>query len=152
MSANVVGGASFEKKGEKDGKDYVKGQEKGLDIHSPSKKMAYIGKMVMAGFADGMEDESDSAFDDIDATFGKFHPELNVDAVIGKDGVLKSRAGSAYSTEEKTLEKIYAALEYMAKQGFNFTLPVFIGNKQIDEQTVDSVNRLQLRSGGQVNV
>lgn len=153
MSANYVGGVSaWEKAGENDGKKYVKGQEKGLDIHSPSKKMAYIGKMVMAGFADGMEEESNSAFDDIDATFGKFHPELNVDAVIGQNGVLKARAGSASTTEEKTLEKIYAALEYMAKQGFNFTLPVFIGNKQIDEQTVDSVNRLQLRSGGQVNV
>lgn len=143
----------MKEKGEADAKAYLEGQKKGYDIHSPSKAMSFIGEMVMAGFSNGVKDQSDESFDEIENTFAKFKPELNLEASVSTKDSLKAKSiGKDVDTETRTLEKIYAALEYMAKQGFKFTLPVFIGNKQIDEQTVDSVNRLQLRSGGQVNV
>ena len=120
---------------------YVEGQEKGYDINSPSKKMAYVGRMVMAGFAEGVEEESAPAFSDIDETFAKFSPEIGVMESDTKRG---SASGDALSSLVSKLD------EFMQK-GMDITIPVFIGNKQIDEIYVDSSQRVTVRSGGQVN-
>lgn len=124
--------------------DYVAGQVMGFDIHSPSKKMRWIGQMVMEGFSEGMEDESDTAFAEIENSFKALKPQLSVDVPTGS-------ISNQTTDMNENLKNIYDALLALIKQGFNFTLPVFIGYEQIDEQNISSRNRVQVRSGGQVN-
>lgn len=127
---------------------YLDGLEKGYDIHSPSRRMKWIGEMVMAGFTNGLTEEGEDSKSDIGGIFTDINKELSGDIIVNGS----KKAGAGTTKTDSTLENIQQMLQMIMKEGFNFNIPVFIGNQQIDEQTVSSVNRIQMRSGGQVNV
>ena len=128
-----------EELGKKGADGYVQGQEEGYDIHSPSRKMKYIGEMVMEGFSDGVEEQAEPSFKDIDATFSKLTPEF--------EDILKvDNKKSSQSAMTSLAQKIDSMMAYQKP----IVIPVSVGNKQIDEIYVDSKQRVTLRSGGQV--
>lgn len=142
----------MESQGEAAAEAYLKGQQKGFQVNSPSRKMRWMGQMVMEGFSLGLEDESDGAVDAMADTVNSIN-KISLNPLDVNMDVMKEKAPVQKHTQaDDDLKNIYNLLALIAKQGFNFTVPVFFGNKQFDEQTVESVNRLQLRSGGQVNV
>lgn len=142
----------MESQGESAAEAYLKGQQKGFQVNSPSRKMRWLGQMVMDGFSLGLEDESDGAVDAMQDTVSGIN-KISLNPLDVNMDVMKEKAPVQKQTQaDNSLKDIYNLLALIAKQGFNFTVPVFFGNKQFDEQTVESVNRLQLRSGGQVNV
>ena len=120
---------------------YVEGQEEGFDIHSPSKKMQYIGEMVMRGFANGIEDESGPAFDEIDSTFSNFSPEISVGMSAGK-----GRNDQGASIRE-LMDKIDEFMKNRPDEYF----PIYFGTQQFEEFMISGKNRIIKRSGGQVN-
>ena len=130
---------------------YVDGLKKGYDVNSPSRKTKWIGEMVMRGFTEGLTEEGEDSESDVRGIFSDINKSLS--GSVLSDGIVVNggRASGATKTET-TLENIQSLLKYIAEHGMDFTLPVFIGYQQIDEQTVSSKNRIDLRSGGQVNV
>lgn len=122
-------------------------------ISSPSKKTAVFGRFLAEGLAVGVEDEAPSAFADIEDAMNKGIDGLELnDLELGASASVKVRAsGSKGNSTEASLESIYKLLEYIAKTGMNFTLPVYFGTQQFDEMTYNSRERLQKRSGGQVD-
>lgn len=120
--------------------DYVGGQIMGFDIHSPSKKMDYVGRMVMKGFSNGIEEQSGPSFDSIESTFGNFEPKFTGISQAGANA-----SGGAVGDLARKLDELIA-------NGIHITVPVYYGKKQIDEIYVDSAQRVTVRSGGQVHV
>ena len=127
---------------------YIEGQEEGFDINSPSKKMQYIGRMVMAGFTKGTEDEADSAVD----TFADISRNV---MKIGEPGAafgVQSKVGGMADMQNNRINELIALLTRFMDNGQETVIPVYIGGHQIDEILVDGKNRITTRSGGQVNV
>ena len=127
---------------------YLDGLQKGYDVHSPSRRTKWIGEMVMRGFTEGITSEGEDSKSEIGDVFKGINGEISSDIIVNGKGT----AGARETKTDSTLESIKKMLQEIMQDGMNFTLPVFIGNQQIDEQTVSSVNRVQMRSGGQVNV
>lgn len=124
------------------GEAYYEGQAEALDVHSPSRKMMYLGEMTMKGFSEGIVDEADDSKDDIDRAFDDLNSPF--EDVLTVDKKKTSAQGSLASLANK--------LESMMSNQRPTVIPVYIGNRQIDEIYVDSKQRVTLRSGGQVNV
>lgn len=132
----------YKEMGEQNAQAYVDGQAEGFEVRSPSRKMKYIGEMVMAGFADGIEDESTDAFADIENTFSDMElPDLVIGAKRGEKG-----SSNAMTMRLDGLEQ---AINNLANR--KEVIPIYVGGRQIDEVVVDSKNRVIKRSGGQVN-
>lgn len=147
MSANYVGGVSvWEKQGEKDSNDYYKGQKKGFDVNSPSRKMRWLGQMLMDGFNLGLEDESDKVstqlFDSVNAGIESIDP-----LVMNSTSVNGGKASA-----ERKMDQLLELMAEIVNNREGITVPVFVGGRQIDEVFVDSKNRVTVRSGGQVSV
>lgn len=135
-----------EKYGQKTAEGYVEGQREGFDINSPSKKMRWIGKMVMEGYSDGLEDESSDAFDafaDMNNRISRLNAP-HIDFGTSTSGV--------YGTSGGSIGELVNAVKALMEQGREIIIPVHVGDKQIDELYVDSSQRIAVRSGGQVNV
>lgn len=122
-------------------------------ISSPSKKTAVFGRYLAEGLAVGVEDEAPEAFRDIQDALDDGMNGIHLDDLsLGATASVKVRgASSKGNSTEASLESIYKLLEYIAKTGMNFTLPVYFGTQQFDEMTYNSRERLQKRSGGQVD-
>lgn len=121
---------------------YVKGQREGFDINSPSKKMRWIGQMVMEGYTEGLEDKTDGA--DI---FGELSaPDLSSD-ITGSTNVVSSFSDST----TRQMASLFDMIKQYMEAGVNISVPVFIGNEQVDEMYVNTRQRIALRSGGQVD-
>ena len=125
-----------------------------FEIFSPSHATARMGKYLMLGLEEGVEDNADSAFrgiqDAMDEGMDSLHLDdlsLGVTASV-KSG--KSGSGSVYKTEN-LIGDIANILTRLEQQGFTFNLPVFIGERQFAEQVYNSRQMLQKRSGGQVD-
>ena len=130
--------------GKETAENYVTGQQKGFDIHSPSKKMRWIGQMVMEGYTEGLEDESSDAFD----AFSDMNKQISrLDAPSIDFGV--SASGGGYGSQTSRIEELISAVNAMA-QGLKVVIPVSVGDKRIDELVYDSKSRVVVRSGGQV--
>ena len=114
---------------------YVKGQQEGFDIHSPSRKMKWIGQMVMAGFSDGMESVS-----------------LDPLEVNSTSAISVKKPTSEKTRQEAKMDQLLALMSEIVNNREGITIPVFVGGRQIDEAFVDSKNRVTVRSGGQVSV
>lgn len=127
---------------------FVTGQEEGFDINSPSKKMQYIGRMVMAGFTKGTEDEADSAVD----------PFVNISRnvmKIGEPGAafgVQSKVGGANDVQNSRINDLVDIMRGFMSQGQEIVIPVYVAGRQVDEILVNGKNRITTRSGGQVNV
>ena len=124
--------------GNKEAQAYLDGQKKGYDINSPSKKMKWIGEMVMAGFNEGMEEEG---IDTITADPMGINP---ISAISSK--------GSAKTSAERKMDQLLELMSEMVNNREGITIPVFVGGRQMDEAYIDSKNRVTVRSGGQVSV
>lgn len=129
------------------GESILGGLQDVFSIFSPSKKTAWMGEMLMEGFAVGMEDEADEAFDDMQRTLNKGFDGIDVPSLEANASVDVSASGN--SPILSAVNKLFDKLEEIE---FHFTLPVFVGDKQIDEVYVESKQRIDIRSGGQVNV
>lgn len=127
---------------------YVKGQREGFDINSPSKKMRWVGQMVMAGFTKGTEDEAENAvdpFEDISRNVMK----------IGEPGDafgVKSKVGGANEVQNSRINDLVEIMRGFMSQGQEIVIPVYVAGRQVDEILVNGKNRITTRSGGQVNV
>lgn len=144
MSANYVGGVSaWEKKGEQNADAYYKGQKKGFDVNSPSRKMAYIGRMVMAGYAEGIEDETPEATKKIqDAMNEVDYGAVEIDSMM-------VNTPNSQKIDKSTERLIDLARANSQKPE---VIQVMIGNRIVEEIYIDAKRNITTRSGGQVNV
>ena len=127
----------YKQMGEENANAYVEGQREGLDIHSPSRKMRYIGQMTMEGFSEGLEDESKDAFDVI--TDGV----SDMPDIVMK-GMSKSGGGS------DRISRLEAMVEQLAKR--KEVIMVNVGGRQMEEIIIDAKQNVTTRSGGQAYV
>lgn len=130
--------AMMEKAGKDGSNSYVKGTEEGYDINSPSKKMKWIGEMVMAGFNEGMEEEG------VDP--------LKVDPIDVNNISGISKKSASKTSAERKMDQLLELMSEIVNNREGITIPVFVGGRQIDEAYIDSKNRVTVRSGGQVSV
>lgn len=76
-------------------------------IQSPSKKMAYVGEMLMQGMSKGVDDNSQEVFDSIEDMANGINDimdgTLNTDYQIGAD-VTTSGSGSVYENSTRPIE------------------------------------------------
>ena len=125
-----------------------------FEIFSPSHATARMGKYLMLGLEEGVEDNADSAFRGIQNAMDEGMDSLHLDDLsLGVTASVKSGksgSGSVYKTEN-LLGDIASILTRIEQQGFTFDLPVFIGERQFAEQVYNSRQMLQKRSGGQVD-
>lgn len=129
--------AMMEKAGKDGSNSYVKGTEEGYDINSPSKKMKWIGEMVMAGFNEGLEEEGINT--------------ITADPIDTSPISAISKNGSKSSAERK-MDQLLDLMSEIVNNREGITIPVFVGGRQMDEAYIDSKNRVTVRSGGQVSV
>lgn len=125
-----------------------------FEIFSPSHATARMGKYLMLGLEEGVEDNADSAFRGIQNAMDEGMDSLHLDDLsLGVSASVKagkSGSGSVYKTEN-LLGDIANILTRLEQQGFTFDLPVYIGERQFAEQVYNSRQMLQKRSGGQVD-
>lgn len=139
----------YKEMGDKAASGYVEGQEKGFDIHSPSRRMRYIGQMVMEGYAEGIEEETpdsmnmiQSAMDDVD--FGV--KDMTADAI------LNVKTKGAKDSKQTQIDQLVDLMNKVINNRSEMTFPIIVGGREIDEVIIDSKNRVTTRSGGRVNV
>ena len=123
---------------------YMDGMQKGYDIHSPSRKMRWIGEMVMAGFNEGLEDESED---------GAFAPDLS--GIMDDEEEIKVGMKAQKTTtgqQEKSISNLVDSLKDFVQNQPDDIIQVFIGDRQLEEIIISGKNRVTTRSGGQVNV
>ena len=123
-------------------------------ISSPSKKTAVFGRYLAEGLAVGVEDEAPDAFKDIQSALDKGMDSLEMDPLnldtMAHIGV-QSNGASAYDSQTNMLTSLAAMMMQLLNKDERIVIPVYLGNKPIDEMIVDVKNRLAVRSGGQVN-
>lgn len=127
---------------------YFEGQKKGYDVHSPSKKMKWLGEMVMAGFNDGLEDEAETAAD----PFEKINKKaMGIGDPTSAFGV-QSKVGGTNEVQTSRINDLIDLMRVYMNQGQEIVIPVYVAGRQIDEILVSGKNRITTRSGGQVDV
>lgn len=131
--------------------DVLSGIKSFFGISSPSKKTAVFGRYLAEGLAVGVEDEAPAAFRDIQNALDDGMNSLELDDLAMNTEFGVSKVNGSEQTAESVLGKIYELLVMMEREGLNFTLPVYIGNQPLDEMYYNSKQRLEVRSGGQVN-
>lgn len=145
-STSIIDTEEIKKKmkeaGEAGADSYVDGQRKGFDINSPSKKMKWIGEMVMAGYTEGMEEEAPGAKNAMKEATGDIDvPELSV-----KGSTMRARSNAQETSISNLVDSVK---DFMQRDEI---VQVFIGDRQIEEILISGKNRIITRSGGQVNV
>ena len=121
---------------------YVEGQEEGFDINSPSKKMKYIGEMVMSGYSEGIEDETPDAVNKIQDAMD----EVDYGAISIDSMTVNSKASKKDESMNRLID--FARANSQKPE----TIQLFIGNRLMEEIYVDAKRNITTRSGGQVNV
>lgn len=147
LGSGISDKLDYEKIGEELGKSnangYVKGQEEGFDINSPSKKMKYIGEMVMAGYSEGIEDETPDAVNKIqDAMNEVDYGSVSIDSMIAS-----SPKGSK---RDASMDRLIDLARMNSQKPE--VIQLFVGNRLLEEMYVDAKRNITTRSGGQVNV
>jgi len=121
---------------------FIKGQREGFDINSPSKKMNWIGKMVMSGYAEGMEDETPDAVNKIQDAMN------DVDyGAVSIDSLTYSPSGAKAGKSMDRLIDLARANSQKPE-----IIQLMLGNRIIEELYIDAKRNITTRSGGQVNV
>ena len=133
------------------GSDILDGLKSVFSIASPSKRTKWMGEMLMEGFGIGMEDEADDTFRKMQRTLDEGMNDLMLDP-LALDTTSSVAVKSSMDRNNPIITAINRLSERMDNIEISVTAPIFIGTEQIDEQTVKSKKRVQLRSGGQVDV
>lgn len=135
------------------GDSIVSGIKSIFGVASPSKRTAEVGKFLAEGLAIGVEDEAPAAFRDIQNALDDGMNGLNVDDIdVGTNIGVQSYKNPQQNALQSAVEALYRRMDKLAEMGFEVTVPVYIAGQQIDEFTINSKNRIQVRSGGQVDV
>lgn len=138
----------YKQMGEENANAYVEGQREGFEVRSPSRKMRWIGEMVMAGYSKGLEDEAPSAKKAIDSAVGEFKdievPGLEIEGVE-----MRAQKDRTNGQERSISNLVDSVKDFMQRDEI---VQVFIGDRQIEEILISGKNRIITRSGGQVNV
>ena len=124
-----------------------------LSIFSPSKKTAWMGKMLDEGLAEGVVKNADETFNDIQNAMDEGIDSLDLDPIdIETNANVNMRKTGAKSATESKMDQLLEMMHEIINNREEMTLPIFVGGRQIDEVFIDSKNRVTVRSGGQVNV
>lgn len=135
------------------GSDILDGIKGIFGISSPSKKTAWMGKMLMQGLGIGMEEEADDTFRDMQKTLDDGLNGLTVDPMdIKANAAVSMRTSTSRTRTESKIDQLLKLMAEIVNNKEEITIPVFVGGREIDEVFVDSKNRVTVRSGGQVNV
>ena len=116
----------------------VGGVKKVFGVHSPSKVFAEIGGYLAEGLGVGWEDEigdvKKSIENGLDATVGNLNANVKTNLESGSNG-LNSSILNGYQSQPQEI-----------------IVPIYLGNKILDELIIDTKNRVTLRSGGMQSV
>lgn len=121
---------------------YVDGQKEGFDINSPSRKMKWIGEMVMSGYAEGMEDETPEAVNKIQDAMN----DVDYGAVT-IDSLAYSPSGAKAGKSMDRLIELARATSQRPE-----VIQLMLGNRIVEEIFIDAKRNITTRSGGQVSV
>jgi hypothetical protein len=121
---------------------YVDGQQEGFDINSPSKKMKWIGEMVMSGYAEGMEDETPDAVNKIQDAMN------DVDyGAVEIDSLTYSPSGAKAG---KSMDRLIDFARANSQKPE--IIQLVVGGRVLEEIFIDAKRNITTRSGGQVSV
>lgn len=124
-------------------------------ISSPSKKTAVFGRFLAEGLAVGVEEEAPAAFDDIQNAIDKGMDGLELDTLdinaVGNVG-MHGKVATVYDLQSAKVDMLVNAIYDYINAGHEDTFIFSVGGRVLDELVLDSKRRLELRSGGQVNV
>ena len=124
-----------------------------LSIFSPSKKTAYLGKMLDAGLVEGVEKDADKTFGAIQDTVDEGINSIELDDLdLTANASLAYRKGRTQNPAESKTNKLLELMSQIVNNKEEMVIPIYVGGRQIDEVLIDSKNRVTVRSGGQVNV
>ena len=140
----------LKEQGEDAAKAYLDGQKKGYDVNSPSKKMRWLGQMVMGGFSLGLSDEAEDAVDPFTDITEKVN-SLKMDEPEIAFGV-QSKIGGTNEVQTSRINDLIELMRGYMTQEQEIVIPVYVAGRQVDEILVSGKNRITTRSGGQVNV
>ena len=126
-----------------------------LGISSPSKVTAYMGRMLDQGLVVGVEDEAQSTFDGIQKTLDKGMDGLVLDPIdieaVGSVGMQK-KVNTVFDVQNSMISKLITTLYDYINTDHTDVFSINIGGRTVDEFVLDSKRRIELASGGQVNV
>lgn len=129
--------------GEKNANDYYEGQRKGFDVNSPSRKMKWLGQMVMAGYAEGIEDETPDAVNKIqDAMDEVDYGAVEIDSMM----VDTPKPQKVDKSTERLIDLARANSQKPE------IIQLVVGGRVLEEIFIDAKRNITMRSGGQVNV
>lgn len=132
--------------------DWVKGA---FSIFSPSKKFAFLGKMNAQGLAVGFDDEANNTFKDMQETIDKGMNGLDVEPIdieaVGSVGMQK-KVNTVFDVQNSMISKLITTLYDYINTDHTDVFSINIGGRTVDEFVLDSKRRIELASGGQVNV
>lgn len=132
--------------------DTVKGA---FSIFSPSKKFAFLGKMNAQGLAGGFDDEATNTFKDMQETIDKGMDGLDVEPIdieaVGSVGMQK-KVNTVFDVQNSMISKLITTLYDYINTDHTDVFSINIGGRTVDEFVLDSKRRIELASGGQVNV
>lgn len=130
-------------------------------IHSPSRKMAWVGKMLPKGLANGIDDSADEA---VDAMQDMADDIADVDFVTSSVDIPTINNGNRYSIPSSNVVPSYA---YAGTSGSfntddiittiagavnqavgNISISLYIGQTKFDDMVVQSIQRYNYKSGG----
>lgn len=131
-------------------------------IHSPSRKMAWVGKMLPKGLANGIDDSADEAVDamqdmaddiaDVDFAVSSVDiPTIeqgNNRYSIPSSNIVPSYAYAGTSGSFNT-DDIIATIAGAVNQAVgNISISLYIGQTKFDDMVVQSIQRYNYKSGG----
>ena len=121
-------------------------------IFSPSRRTAYLGRMLDAGLVDGVEKDASKTFGAIQDAMDEGMDSITLDPLDMSANASISVKGSAKTRTESKIDQLLELMSEIVNNREEISIPVFVGGREIDEVFVDSKNRVTVRSGGQVSV
>lgn len=143
MEVLGMGTEAWKYAGEKSANDYYEGQKKGFGVNSPSRKMKWLGEMVMAGYAEGIEDETPDAVNKIqDAMDEVDYGAVEIDSMM------------VDTPKPQKIDKSTERLIDLARANSQKPeiIQLVVGGRVLEEIFIDAKRNITTRSGGQVNV
>lgn len=124
-------------------------------IFSPSKKTRWMGQMLDAGLVEGVVDDADATFKEIQDTMEDGIDGIELDAIdlnaVGNVGVQK-RVNTVFDVQNSLISRLIDTMNQYINMDKTEVFPIIIGGRTVDEFVLDAKRRLELASGGQVNV
>jgi hypothetical protein len=121
-------------------------------IFSPSRRTAYLGRMLDAGLVEGVEKDASKTFGAIQDAMDEGMDSITLDPLDMSANASISVKGSAKTRTESKIDQLLELMSEIVNNREEISIPVFVGGREIDEVFVDSKNRVTVRSGGQVSV